>query len=73
MPFIYSFLRANVTFAQNNARLEDRIAALLQDEKLTGDNKFVIRWIVYSNTLLTHALQVPVFAMRVTSGCHTVY
>jgi len=26
---------------QNNARLEDRIAALLQNEKLTGDNKFV--------------------------------
>ncbi|KAG1891149.1 hypothetical protein F4604DRAFT_1876310 [Suillus subluteus] len=25
---------------ENNARLEDRIAALLQDEKLTGDNKF---------------------------------
>jgi hypothetical protein len=27
-------------FVQNNARLEDRIAALLQNEKLTGDNKF---------------------------------
>ncbi|KAF8557305.1 cysteine proteinase [Imleria badia] len=25
---------------ENNARLEDRIAALLQDEKLTGDNKY---------------------------------
>ena len=29
------------TSVQNNARLEDRIAALLQNEKLTGDNKFV--------------------------------
>lgn len=26
---------------ENNARLEDRIAALLQDEKLTGDNKYL--------------------------------
>jgi hypothetical protein len=73
MPFIYSFLQANVTFARNNARLEDRIAALLQDEKLTGDNKFVTRWIVYSNMLLMHAHQVPVFTMQVTPGCHTVY
>lgn len=28
-----------LTVLQNNARLEDRIAALLQNEKLTGDNK----------------------------------
>ena len=27
---------------QNNSRLEDRIAAFLQDEKLTGENKCVL-------------------------------
>lgn len=29
----------DLTPCQNNARLEDRIAALLQNETLTGDNK----------------------------------
>lgn len=36
-----SYTRRLTAFVQNNARLEDRIAALLQNEKLTGDNKFV--------------------------------
>lgn len=28
-------------FIKNNAKLEDRIAAMLQPEKLSGDNQFV--------------------------------
>jgi ubiquitin carboxyl-terminal hydrolase 48 len=36
----HSYSRLLTAFVQNNARLEDRIAALLQNEKLTGDNKF---------------------------------
>lgn len=34
-----SFLELEINI-ENNSRLEDRIAALLQDEKLTGDNRY---------------------------------
>ncbi|KAI6132145.1 hypothetical protein EDD16DRAFT_1891250 [Pisolithus croceorrhizus] len=36
-----SFLELEINI-ENNSRLEDRIAALLQDEKLTGDNRFTL-------------------------------
>ncbi|KIJ69021.1 hypothetical protein HYDPIDRAFT_178940 [Hydnomerulius pinastri MD-312] len=34
------FLELEINIENNNTRLEDRIAALLKDEKLTGDNKY---------------------------------
>ena len=62
-----------LTSSENNTRLEDRIAALLQNEKLTGDNKWDLSLFIQYKSITFQHCQIFLLELHFASGRDPLY